>query len=88
MIDALLTRTLLAMALCLAGAACSEGTSHGLEGEALASRGAALPDRLVNRIGTPVTGSGALAQSLAEGEDEEEDKDYWAHIDFDRSNFE
>lgn len=75
-------------ALCLAFGALgcqSTATSGSGHGQALASTNEVPLS--ANRVGVPVTGSSTPALQLA-AEDEEERKDYWAPIDFDRSNFE
>jgi C-terminal peptidase prc len=41
-----------------------------------------------NRVGVAITGSSSQAVQLAAEDEPEERKDYWASIDFDRSNFE
>ena len=56
--------------------------------QALASRAPALPVQLVNRIGVPTSGAGASGSVDTDDKDQDEEKDYWASIDFDRSNFE
>ncbi|MGM0575863.1 MAG: S41 family peptidase [Myxococcota bacterium] len=61
------------------------------EGTSLASQGGGVPlDGEPNRAGVPTTGKNANLEGRVadDEEDEEESKDYWAPIDFDRTNFE
>ena len=82
----------LAAILALAGLAYLGNQSPSAAGssqeETLASRSEVPLVAQPNRVGVPVTGSpGAAAKVLAQA-DEDERKDYWAAIDFDRGNFE
>ena len=75
-------------ALCLLFAASSACQGEGASPDAPPSlAGGAHGALSANRVGVPVTGAEGLAAAQAEG-DEEEKKDYWAPIQFDRSNFE
>jgi C-terminal peptidase prc len=70
-----------ALALLFAFGACG-GAQTGEELE-LASNGGS--PGLANRTGTPVTGGDSAAE---DGDDDEESKDHWRGINFDRANFE
>ena len=77
------------IALCLVGSmACSQDNEHAQSERRQDLASAHEVPLSANRVGIPITGTASSSQ-LASGEDKpDEPKDYWAPINFDRSNFE
>lgn len=83
---------LLSAALAACGGDAREATPESFRAEAsLASRGGVpFEEAGPNRVGLPTSGGGVAGDQVvaAEDEDEEDKRDYWAPIHFDRDNFE